>query len=114
MIYIPSNAVGAAEWVNSEVCVWKGPEWLNTKRRLHGTSRFSTCDQLFHVILKIRDAGWKDYLEDLEAMKLETHVHASIVTDIYQRLCREFEDDSNSKYIRLVTLRPICVDDYTD
>lgn len=114
MIYIPSNGVRAADWVKSEVCVWKGPEWLKTKRSLYGASKFSTCDQLFHVILQIPDAGWKDYLEDLRAMKLETHVHPAKVTDIYHRLRRELEDDSNSDSVRLVILRPICVVDYTD
>ena len=107
MIYIPSSPVRAAEWVNSDVCVWTGPKWLKSKRSLHGDSKFSTCRQLFHVILKIPDARWTDYLEDLQAMKLETQVNASIVKNIYRRLYREFEDDSTSGPIWLVTLRPI-------
>ena len=100
MIYIPSNSVRAAEWVTSEVCVWKGPEWLKTKRSLYGASKFSTLDQLFHVILKIPNAGWKEYLEDLKSMKTEAHVDAAKVTDVYRRLCREFTDDSIPDSVR--------------
>jgi len=100
MIYIPSSAVQDAEWVSSEACVWTAPEWLKAKRRLHGVSKFADCEHLFRVILKIGDAKWSDYLEDLKTLKEQNHGNPERVVDIYRRLWREFERDSSWESIR--------------
>jgi hypothetical protein len=100
MIYIPSSAVQDAEWANCDDCVWAAPEWLQSKRRLDGVSNFADCSHLFRVILKIGDANWKHYLEDLQMLKKENHGNAERVVDIYRRLWREFERDSSWESIR--------------
>jgi hypothetical protein len=100
MIYIPPSAGQDAEWVNSENCVWTAPEWLQSKRRLNGVSKFADHEHLFHVILKIGDANSGDYLEDLTMLKDENHVNTERVVSIYQRLWREFEHDPSWETIR--------------
>lgn len=100
MIYIPPTVARKAEWVKSEACVWTAPEWLETRRRLNGISKFADHKHLFRTILKINDADWKDYLDDLKMLKEQNRRDSEKVLDIYRRLWREFERDSNWETIR--------------
>ncbi len=102
MIYIPASEVAGARWVSSEACVWIAPEWLKSKQRLAGISRFETSDHLFRNILRIGDANWEDFLNDLKVLRVQTCVNTERVVDIYQRLYREFEGDSSGEYLRQV------------
>jgi hypothetical protein len=94
-IYTPSSAGQDAEWVSSEDRVWTAPEWLESKRRLNGVSKFADHEQVFHVILKIGDTNWRDYLKDLEMMKEKDPNNTERAVNIYRRLWREFELDSS-------------------
>ncbi|CZR61946.1 uncharacterized protein PAC_11843 [Phialocephala subalpina] len=99
-IYIPPSPARPAEWVDSEACVWTGPEWLETKRRLNGVLRFAEREHLFRMTLRIGDATWRHYLDDLQKMKEENRHDIEKVLHIYRRLWREFERDSNWNTIR--------------
>ncbi|KAF4628320.1 hypothetical protein G7Y89_g9830 [Cudoniella acicularis] len=99
-IYIPSSATRAPGWVYSGECVWTAPEWLEAKRRLNGVSKFADHEYLFRIILKIGNANWKDYLEDLKSLKEQGLGNNEKILDIYRFLWREFECDSAWDSIR--------------
>ncbi|KFY15288.1 hypothetical protein V492_02105 [Pseudogymnoascus sp. VKM F-4246] len=99
-IYVPSSAGQCAEWVSSKDCVWSAPEWLTAKRRLNGVLTFADHEHLFRVVLRIRDANWKHYLEDLKTLKEEHSGTAERVAELYRHIWREFEHDSNWETIR--------------
>ncbi|KAE8452297.1 hypothetical protein EG329_000997 [Mollisiaceae sp. DMI_Dod_QoI] len=96
LIYIPSDD----EWVTTDACVWTAPEWLEAKKGLARDPHFAKCQHLFRIILKMGDANWKHYLEDLESLKEESRHDIKRVLDIYHRLWREFEHDSTWDAIR--------------
>ncbi|KAH8586657.1 hypothetical protein B0O99DRAFT_585566 [Bisporella sp. PMI_857] len=99
-IYIPATASREAEWVNSKACVWTAPEWLESRHRLNGVSNFGNYEHLFRVILKIGDATWGHYIVDLEILEEDGRQDTERVVEIYRRLWREFEHDSNLAKIR--------------
>lgn len=63
---------------------------------------FAERQHLFKLILKIKDADWKDYLADLKSLKAQQNLATNIILDIYERLWREFEHDSSGEVLRQV------------
>ncbi|KAF8865581.1 hypothetical protein BDZ45DRAFT_641278 [Acephala macrosclerotiorum] len=100
LVYVPSGISEGLNWTCPEECVWAGPVWLRTKTRLAGIPKYAEHEHLFRVILKVRDAAWEDFLEELKALKREDQPDKDTIADIYRRLWREFEHDSSYETIR--------------
>jgi len=80
--------------------VWSAPEWLEVKQRLDGVGNYGELSHLFHVILKIRDSNWKDFVQELQTMKGQSQGNANRVFNIYYRLRRDFEHGTNWEVLK--------------
>lgn len=99
---MPMDASGNSSigMFDSEHCVWSGPEWLESKQRLRGISRFGEREHLFRKILGIRNANWKDYVEDLKLMKDENCGTTERAFAIYKDLWRDFDRSTDWDILR--------------
>lgn len=86
--------------INLAIAFGGGPEWLQSKKRLSRIPQYAAREDFFKAILKIGDAGWEDYLEDLELLKVNNQVITDHVKEIYRGVWREFGRDSNWETIR--------------
>lgn len=99
-ILLPSNNGSSNKWVDLNTCRWLGPEWLETKHRLGAYFKYQPLSHLFTMVLKIKDADHKDWLDELEHMKNCKLHDVPKAKEIYRCLQREFEMDATYEFIR--------------
>ena len=86
MIYFPDQEVPSrSTWLGCEDCVWSGPEWLTTKRRLDQVYT-PEWEDFFRFTVNIRCFEWRDCLAELENIKEKQTKQPEKVLDIYRRL----------------------------
>ena len=83
-VYVPTNGSREAQWATPEECVWEAPKFLDVRYPLATTGHYhdnSRLKRLFNAILEIHNAGWNDYVLQVqyEKKQREPHVELSII-----------------------------------
>ena len=106
LLYMPAEEWTDVRWVSARDCVWEGPEWLRSKRRLN-IARYRSLEVLFKTVLEVPNASLLDILVDLVKMKEENRGSADEVETIYDYLWREFQTfktDESQKELQYVQI----------
>ena len=90
-VYVPARGSRKAQWVTPKTCVWEGPGFLNVMHSLATAGHYrnsSRVKHLFNAILEIQNAGWNEYVLQVqnEKQQREPHVELSI---IYSHILKE-------------------------
>ena len=101
-VYIPTNGFRDAQWVTPAECVWKAPYFLDVRYPLAIAGHYrdnSRLERLFNAILEIHNAGWHEYVLQVqyENQQHEPHVDLSI---IYSHILEEGPGDELWDVIR--------------
>ena len=83
-VYVPTYGSREAQWVTPGKCVWEAPNFLDVMYPLAITGRYrdnSRLKRLFNTILEIHNAGWNEYVLQIqhETKQPEPHVELSII-----------------------------------
>lgn len=83
-VYVPTNGSREAHWVTPEECVWEAPNFLDVRYSLATAGHYcdsSRLKRLFNAILEIHNAGWNEYVLQVqnEKQQREPHVELSII-----------------------------------
>lgn len=97
-IYIPSGGNDGGIWVTLNECVWSAPDWFDLKYRLEDV--YCPLKDFFQLTLHLPDANWRDFLDQLQKMKLGGNCAIAVVTDLYGRLWKEFRNDTDSEFLK--------------
>lgn len=90
-VYVPARGPRKSQWVTPKTCVWEGPEFLNVMHSLATAGHYrdsSRVKHLFNAILEIHNAGWNEYVLQVqhEKQQCEPYVELSI---IYSHILKE-------------------------
>ncbi|MCJ1398278.1 hypothetical protein MMC11_001475, partial [Xylographa trunciseda] len=97
LLYIPAEGGKDAGWVKFNDCVWDGPEWLQSKRRLN-IAQYHGLEALLTTILKVPNASQSDVLSDLSKMKEENRGNTADTERIYDYLWHEFQSVQTDEF----------------
>ena len=95
-LYMPADKGTDAAWSTAEYCVWEGPKWLRSKRRL-SIAPYRGLEALFKTILEVPDASLYDVLQDLYEMKEEKRGNAVEARIIYDYLWHEIQSSQSKE-----------------
>ena len=83
-VYVPTRGAREAHWVRPKKCVWEAPSFLSVRYSLATAGHYrdsSRLKHLFNAILEIHNAGWNEYVLQIqhEKKQREPHVELSII-----------------------------------
>ena len=91
-------------WATPEHCVWNAPAFLGCKLSLASKIGYSGNSKLSYLscfILRINDANWRTYLEELTEMAQNTdHVSVENVLTIYHYISQNVSHGEDWKQTR--------------
>ena len=80
-VYVPANGSREARWVTPTKCVWKAPDFLDVRYSLAIAARYrdnSRLERLFNAILEIHNAGWNEYILQVQHEKQQHEPHVEL------------------------------------
>ena len=83
-------------WHAPEACLWQAPSFLTIKPVLASCaeySRNSNVETLFRHILQVRNADWRDYVDELQNLRKGLDHDVSLVRQVYEHLENEVPND---------------------
>ena len=97
MVFVPEIGNDTGIWVSLNDCIWQAPEYLTVRHQLSSTALYGNNQNLrvlFTKILKVTDAKWSDYVDQLKSwvqMGSTEDVNIDIYCHLMQAVCDESE-----------------------
>lgn len=105
-VFVPSYDANDAFWTDPEECVWEAPSFLDRWHPLANTALYrgnSGLKRLFHSILQIANAGWPQYIAQIEKEK-ECFRSSADLSSMYLCIAQDQPNEKDWEYIRCAQL----------